>query len=74
MRVHLAELVRVLEAICTAIGRILAFEIEMSASLAGRVSITFDLPPLAFIATKFQVSRSYCLRRRLRETASAVKS
>jgi hypothetical protein len=48
--VHLPKFFGLFEAIGTAIGRILAFEIEVSASLAWCIAIAFYLPALAFIA------------------------
>ena len=50
MRVHLLEFLGLLESICAAIRRILAFEVKVSTSLARCVSIAFDLAPLALIA------------------------
>lgn len=49
MRIHLAELLGLLEPVRTAVRRILAIEIEVSTSLAGCISIALDLPPLALI-------------------------
>jgi hypothetical protein len=46
---HLPEVLGVLE-VRAAIWGILAFEIEVSASLARSISIAFDLAPLAFVA------------------------
>jgi hypothetical protein len=50
MRIHLLELLGLFEAIGAAIRGILAFEVEVSASLTRGVSITFDLATLALIA------------------------
>lgn len=47
---QVSELLRFLEA-SAAIRRIYAFEVEISASLAGRLAIAFDLATLTFIAT-----------------------
>lgn len=55
MVIHLSEFFRFLEAICTAVRCILAFEIEVSTSLAGCISIAFYLSPLTFI-TKAPIS------------------
>jgi hypothetical protein len=55
MVVHLSEFFGFLEAICTAIRGVLAFEIEVSTSLAGCISIALYLPPLTFI-TKIPIS------------------
>lgn len=70
---QVSELLRFLEA-CTAIRRIHAFEVEISASLAGRLAIAFDLPTLTLIATVMsawldvlgndQVSRVLTMRER----------
>jgi hypothetical protein len=50
MRVHGFELFGVFEAAAAAVGRVLAFEIQVAASLAWRVPVTFDLAAFAFIA------------------------
>jgi hypothetical protein len=55
MVVHLSEFFGFLEAICTTVRCILAFEIEISTSLAGCISIALYLPPLTFI-TKIPIS------------------
>lgn len=52
LSVHLFEFFGLLETIRTAIRRILAFKIEVSASLARSISITFDLSTLAFVAVR----------------------
>lgn len=54
----MSELFGLLKAICAAIGSILAFEIQVSATLTRRVSITFYLAALAFIAIERLVSKS----------------
>lgn len=46
---HLPEIICILK-VRTAIRGILAFEIEVSTSLAGSIAIAFDLTPLAFVA------------------------
>jgi hypothetical protein len=58
MGVHSAKLLGVLEAIRTTIWGILAVEIEVSASLAGSVSIALDLPPFTFVADR-QVNNEF---------------
>ena len=61
VRIHLAELVRVLEAsIRAAVRRILAFEIEVSASQAWGFPIAFDFASFAFVAGKMGQS-AMCL-------------
>lgn len=55
MVVHLSEFFGFLEAICTAIRGVLAFEIEVSTSLTGCISIALYLPPLTLI-TKIPIS------------------
>ena len=50
MRIHLLEFLGLFEPIRAAVRGILAFEIEVSASLARGVSIAFDLSTLAFVA------------------------
>lgn len=48
MGLHLLVLVRVLEAIA-AIWRVNTLEVQIATTLARRLSIALDLPPLAFI-------------------------
>ena len=48
MGLHLLIFVRILEAIA-AIWRVNTLEIQIATALARRLSIAFDLPPLAFI-------------------------
>lgn len=55
MCIHLAKFFGLLEAIRAAVRRILAFEIEISASLAGCISIAFDLSAFAFVAVKLKL-------------------
>jgi hypothetical protein len=50
MRIHLLEFLGLFESIRAAIRGILTFEVEVSASLAWGVAVTFDLAPLAFVA------------------------
>ena len=69
MRRHLFELLRILEPIA-AVGCIDTLEIEIPASLTRGLSITLDLPALAFIARDRDVSISF--RALLRLTASVV--
>jgi hypothetical protein len=56
MGVHLAKFFGLLEAVRTAVRGILAFEIEVSASLTGCISIAFDLAPLAFVAVGVELA------------------
>ena len=69
MRRHLFELLRVLEPIA-AVRRIDALQIEIPTSLTRCLSITLDLPALAFIARDRYVSIPF--RALLRLTASVV--
>lgn len=55
MVVHLSEFFGLLKAICTAVRCILAFEVKVSTSLAGCISIALYLPPLTFI-TRIPIS------------------
>lgn len=47
--VHLLELFRVLEVVGAAVGRVEALEVEVAASLTGRLAIALDLAALALI-------------------------
>ena len=47
---HLLELLRVLDAVGTAVGRIETLEVEVAASLTWGFAIAFDLAPLALVA------------------------
>jgi len=58
MCIHLAELFGVFEAICTAIRGILAFEVQVSASLTRDVSVALDLATLTLIAMFSSVRHS----------------
>jgi hypothetical protein len=57
VRRHLLEFVRLLEVVA-AIGRILAFEVEVPASLTGSLPVALDLAPLAFV-TVAQLVNAY---------------
>jgi hypothetical protein len=63
MVVHLSEFFGFFEAICTAVRGVLAFEIEVSTSLTGCISIALYLPPLTFV-TKIPISlkNKKCMR------------
>lgn len=50
MGIHLPKFFRLLEAIRAAVRCVLAFEIEVSASLTRGIPIAFNLSALAFIA------------------------
>ena len=56
---HLLELGGILEGVATAVGRIDAFEAEVPTTVAWCLSIAFDLPPLALIASYGDVSVSF---------------
>lgn len=58
MLIHLTEFFGFLEAIRAAVGRILAFQIEVPASLAGCISIAFDLAPFTFVAIELKLAES----------------
>jgi hypothetical protein len=49
-RIHLPELFGILESVRTTIWGILAFQLQIAASLAGSVAVTLDLAPLALVA------------------------
>jgi hypothetical protein len=49
--IYLFELVRIFEAIGAAVGRVLAFEVEVSTSLARSVAVAFNLSALALVAS-----------------------
>lgn len=60
LRIHLLELLRVLEAIAAAVRSILALELEVSAPLTWCIAVAFDFSPFAFVAEALISSHKRC--------------
>jgi hypothetical protein len=58
MSIHLPKFFGLFEAIGATVRRVLAFEIEVTASLARGIAIALDLSAFAFVAKELSVSKS----------------